>query len=55
MNYQSILKLLATEHNCTTKEIEEEMCKALQFAGYNIEPEAFIAIAAQDIKTIYRN
>ena len=54
MNYQKLLEQLAREHNTTPDEIEREMRKALQAAGYNIKPAMFIALAATKAKrTIY--
>ena len=56
MNYQKLLEQLAREHNTTPDEIEREMSKALQAAGYNIKPAMFIALAATKAKrTIYSN
>lgn len=56
MRYQRLLEHVAKENNTTPKEVENEMRKALQTAGYDIEPEIFIALAANKAKkTIYRN
>lgn len=56
MNYQEILEQIAKNHNTTSEEIEREMHEALHIAGYDIEPEIFIAIASAKVKkTIYRN
>ena len=55
MRYQRLLEQVAKENN-TTPEIENEMRKARQIAGYDIEPAIFIALAASKVeKTIYRN
>ena len=46
----------AKENNSTPEKVEIEMRKALQLAGYDIEPAIFIALAASKVKkTIYRN
>lgn len=47
---------MAKDNNTTPKEVENEMQKALQAAGFDIEPSVFIALAATKVKkTIYRN
>lgn len=56
MRYQRLLEQVAKENNTTPKKIENEMGKALKIAGYDIEPEIFIALASSKVKkTIYRN
>lgn len=56
IRYQRLLEHVAKENNTTPKKVENEMRKALQTAGYDIEPEIFIALAASKTKkTIYRN
>ena len=56
MRYQRLLEQVAKENNITPEEVENEMRKALQIAGYDIEPAVFIALAARKVKkTIYRN
>lgn len=56
MRYQRLLKQVAQENNITPEKVENEMRKALQIAGYDIEPAIFIALAASKAKkTIYRN
>lgn len=56
MHYNSLLEEIAKENNTTPKEVEFEMQKALQAAGFDIEPSVFIALAtAKAKKTIYRN
>lgn len=56
MQYQRLLELVAKENNTTPEKVEKEMRKALQMAGYDIEPAIFIALAASKAKkTIYRN
>ena len=56
MRYQRLLEQVAKENNTTPEKIENEMRKALQIAGYDIEPAIFIALAASKVKkTIYRN
>lgn len=56
MRYQRLLEQVAKENNTTLEKVEKEMRKALQMAGYDIEPAIFIALAASKAKkTIYRN
>jgi hypothetical protein len=56
MSYQKLLEQVAREHNTTPQEVDSEMRKALQTAGYDIEPAMFIALAtAKAKKTIHRN
>lgn len=56
MRYQGLLELVAKDNNTTPEKVEKEMRKALQMAGYDIEPAIFIALAASKAKkTIYRN
>ena len=56
MQYQRLLEQVAQENNTTPEKVENEMRKALQIAGYDIEPAIFIALAASKVKkTIYRN
>lgn len=56
MRYQRLLEQVAKDNSTTPKEVENEMRKALQIAGYDIEPAIFIALAASKVKkTIYRN
>lgn len=56
MRYQRLLEQVAKENNTAPEKVENEMRKALQFAGYDIEPAVFIALAASKVKkTIYRN
>lgn len=56
MRYQRLLEQVAKESNTTPEKVENEMRKTLQIAGYDIEPEIFIALAASKVKkTIYRN
>lgn len=55
MKYGLILKILAEKNNCSPKEIEEEMIKALQLAVVGTTPKSFITTVSQEIKTIHRN
>lgn len=56
MRYQILLEQVAKENHTTTEKVENEMRKALQIAGYDIDPAIFIALAASKAKkTIYRN
>lgn len=56
MNYQKLLEQIAKKYNTTSNEVEREMRKALEKAGYNIEPALFITLVTKKAKkTIYRN
>lgn len=55
MKYELILQTLAEKNNCSPKEVEEVMTKALRLAGYNTTPKVFISTVSQKLKTIYRN
>lgn len=56
MRYQRLLEQVAKDNNTTPEKVENEMRKAIQEAGYDIEPAIFIALAASKAKkTIYRN
>ncbi len=56
MSYQKLLKQIARDNNITLEEVDNEIRRALQIAGYNIDPTVFIAIAVAKVeKTIYRN
>lgn len=50
MHYNSLLEKIAKENNTTPKEVEIEMQKTLQAAGFDIEPLVFIALAATKVK-----
>lgn len=55
MRYQRLLEQVAKENNTSPKEVENEMRKALQEAGLDIEPSVFIALVTTKArKTIYR-
>lgn len=55
MRYQRLLEQVAKENNTSPKEVENEMRKALQEAGLEIEPSVFIALVTTKVrKTIYR-
>lgn len=55
MRYQRLLKRIANENNTTPEEVENEMRKAIQEAGLEIEPSVFIALVTTKVrKTIYR-
>lgn len=55
MRYQRLLEQVAKENNTTPKEVENEMRKAIQEAGLDIEPSVFIALVTTKVrKTIYR-
>ncbi len=53
MRYQKLLEKVAKENNTPPEKVENEMRKALQIAGYDIEPEIFIALAASKAKRLY--
>ncbi len=53
MSYQKILNQIAKENNTTSEEVETEIRKALEMAGYNIDPELFIALIAAKVKKDY--
>lgn len=55
MRYQRLLEQVAKDNNTTPKEVENEMRKAVQAAGLDIEPSVFIAFVSTKVrKTIYR-
>lgn len=55
MQYQRLLEQVAKENNTTPKEVENEMRKAVQAAGLDIDPSVFIALVTTKVrKTIYR-
>lgn len=55
MRYQRLLEQVAKDNNTTPKEVENEMRKAIQEAGLDIEPSVFIALVTTKVrKTIYR-
>lgn len=55
MRYQRLLEQVAKENNTTPEKVENEMRKAIQEAGLEIEPSVFIALVTTKVrKTIYR-
>lgn len=55
MRYQRLLEQVAKDNNTTPKEVENEMRKAVQAAGLDIDPSVFIALVTTKVrKTIYR-
>lgn len=50
MNYKKLLEQVANEHNTTPKEVESEIKKAINVAGYNIEPAMFISLIVSKVK-----
>ncbi len=42
MNYQEILKTIAVQEQCSPKQIEREMKKALTSVGVTCSPKVFI-------------
>ncbi len=53
MSYQKILKQVAKENNTTPKEVDAEIRKAIEMAGYDIEPALFISLVATKVKKDY--
>ena len=51
MNYKKLLKAVAAEYNTTPKEVEKEIKNAIIAAGYDMEPELFIALATAKVKS----
>ena len=49
MSYKKLLKVVAAEHNTTPKEVDREMRAAIKAAGYDMEPELFIALVAAKV------
>lgn len=49
MSYKKLIKRIAAEYNTTPKEVEAEICTAIKAAGYDMEPELFIAIIVSSI------
>ena len=47
MSYKKLLKTVAKEYNTTPKEVEKEIKNAMKMAGYDIEPQLFIALCAK--------
>ena len=50
MSYKKIIKKVAKEYNTTPKEVDKEIRAAIQAAGYDMEPDLFIALAAAKVK-----
>ena len=53
MRYQRLLEQVAQENNTTPEKVKNGMRKALQIAGYDIEPAIFIALEASKVKRLY--
>lgn len=53
MKYKKIVKLIAQQHNVSTKEVDSQMRSALKESGINISPEAFIRIAVKQLEKDY--
>ena len=49
MNYLQVLKKVAFKYNSTPEEVENEIIKALEFAGLDIPPQLFIALCVNKI------
>ena len=55
MRYQRLLEQVAKDNNTTPEKVVNEMRKAIQEAGLDIEPSVFIALVTTKVrKTIYR-
>ena len=50
MNYKMVINLIAAENNTTPDEVDAEIRKAIKAAGYDIEPEMFIALSVAKVK-----
>ncbi|MBQ9551721.1 MAG: hypothetical protein IJU96_03055 [Clostridia bacterium] len=50
MSYTKLLKMVANEHNTTPENVDEEMRRVIQSAGYDMEPESFVALMAAKVK-----
>ena len=50
MSYTKLLKMVANEHNTTPENVDEEMRRVIQSAGYDMEPESFAALMAAKVK-----
>lgn len=46
MNYKRMLQLVAKEYHTTPEDVEKEIKNAIKIAGYDIEPQLFIALCA---------
>lgn len=53
MSYQKLLEQVAKEYNTTLQEVDSKIRTALQMAGYDIEPDVFIALATVKTKRLY--
>ncbi len=51
MKYQEILKTIAGKEQCSPKQIEKEMKKALQIAGISCSPKVFLQRITQNIQS----
>ncbi|MBE6719181.1 MAG: hypothetical protein E7571_00815 [Ruminococcaceae bacterium] len=51
MSYKKLLKMVAAEYNTTPKEVDSEIRAAIKAAGYDMEPELFIALAASKVSS----
>ncbi len=49
MNYLQVLTKVALKYNSTPEEVENEIIKALEFAGLDIPPQLFIALCVNKI------
>lgn len=51
MTYKKLLKNIAEEYNTTSKEVENQIKLAIKMAGYNMQPEEFIIMLTQKVKS----
>lgn len=51
MNYQKILNKIAEENNTSPQNVENEMKIAIKSAGYDMEPEIFIALVTAKVNS----
>ncbi|MCR4615433.1 MAG: hypothetical protein K5756_04720 [Clostridiales bacterium] len=45
MSYKKLIKNIAESYKTTSKEVDTEIREAIKAAGYDVEPEIFIAFA----------
>lgn len=50
MSYNKLLKKVAKEHKTSKKQVDTEIRKAIKMAGYDIEPDEFIAMLTLKVK-----
>lgn len=50
MNYINITEQIAAENDTTAQEVENEMKKALEEAGIDLDPELFISLICHSVR-----